>query len=95
MLASSRALVGNPDLLLLDEPSEGVAPVLVQEFTRVLQQLKDTGLSILLVEPNLSVVRKLADYVYVMSKGTIVYDSTAEQLCQDTQCRLEFSALNL
>ncbi len=90
MLASSRALVGNPELLLLDEPSEGVAPVLVQEFTRVLQQLKDTGLSILLVEPNLSVVRKLADYVYVMSKGTIVYDSTAEQLCQDTQCQAQY-----
>ena len=90
MLASSRALVSNPSLLLLDEPSEGVAPVLVHEFTQVLQKLKDTGLSILLVEPNLSVVRKLADYVYVMSKGTIVYHSTAEQLCQDKQCQSQY-----
>lgn len=90
MLACSRALVGNPELLLLDEPSEGVAPVLAHEFNRVLKQFKDTGLSILLVEPSLSVVRKVADYVYVMSKGTIVYESTPEQLSRDTQCQTQY-----
>lgn len=90
MLATSRALVSNPELLLLDEPSEGVAPLLVHEFTRVLQQLKDSGLSILLVEPNLSVVRKLADNVYVMSKGVMVYENTPEKLCQDTECQAQY-----
>ncbi len=90
MLATSRALISNPDLLLLDEPSEGVAPVLVHEFTRVLQQLKDTGLSILIVEPKLSVVSKLADKVYVMSKGTMVYHDTPAKLSQDTDCQAQF-----
>ena len=56
----------------------------------MLQQLKDSGLSILLVEPNLSVVRKLADNVYVMSKGVMVYENTPEELYQDTECQAQY-----
>src|SRR5215471_3410476 len=75
MLASARALIGNPDFLLMDEPSEGLAPLLVRDLGCMLQQLKAEGLSMLLVEQNLSFALQLADYVYIMSKGRIVYES--------------------
>ena len=75
MLASARALIGNPDFLLMDEPSEGLAPLLVQELGRIIQQLKAEGLSMLLVEQNLPFALQLADYVYVMSKGRMVYEA--------------------
>jgi branched-chain amino acid transport system ATP-binding protein len=75
MLASARALIGNPDFLLMDEPTEGLAPLLVQELGRMIQQLKAEGLSMLLVEQNLPFALQLADYVYIMSKGKIVYES--------------------
>ncbi len=83
MLTTGRALVGNPELLLLDEPSEGLAPLLVQELGRVFGQLKATGLSMLLVEQNLTLVKKLADYVYVMMRGSIVYESLPQHLWED------------
>lgn len=90
MIACGRALVGNPELLLLDEPSEGLAPLLVKKVTQVLLQLKASGLSILLVEPNLNVVKKVSDYVYVMSKGTIVHESTPRQLLQNTEVKSQY-----
>jgi branched-chain amino acid transport system ATP-binding protein len=83
MLASARALIGNPQFLLMDEPTEGLAPLVVQELSRVLQRLKEEGLSILLVEQNLPFALKLADYVYVMSRGKIVYESSPHVLAQD------------
>ncbi len=87
MLASARALIGNPDFLLMDEPSEGLAPLLVQELGRVIQQLKEEGLSMLLVEQNLPLALKLADYVYVMSKGRIVYESPPHVLSQNEEVK--------
>ena len=75
MLASARALIGNPEFLLMDEPSEGLAPLLVRELGRLIQQLKAEGLSMLLVEQNLSFALQLADYVYIMSKVRVVYES--------------------
>jgi len=83
MLASARALIGNPDFLLLDEPTEGLAPLLVRELGRVIQQLKEDGLSMLLVEQNLPFALKVADYVYVMSKGRIIYESSPQVLAQN------------
>jgi len=80
MLASARALISNPEFLLMDEPSEGLAPLLVRELGRVITQLKDEGMSILLVEQNLPFALRLADYVYVMTKGKIVYESTPQEL---------------
>ncbi len=76
MLTIARALMTNPDLLLMDEPSEGLAPLLVQEISRIIGQLKESGFSILLVEQNLPMALAVADYVYVIGKGVIVYEST-------------------
>jgi branched-chain amino acid transport system ATP-binding protein len=80
MLAVARALMTNPDLLLLDEPSEGLAPLIVAEIGRVIKQIKEEGLSILLVEQNLNLALDVADRVYVMSKGQIVYEGTPADL---------------
>lgn len=88
MLAIGRALMSNPELLLMDEPSEGLSPMLVQEIGLVTQQLKQEGLSILLVEQNLPLALKVADYVYLMSKGGIV----GEYLPQDLMTAREVQA---
>ena len=80
MLAIARALMTNPTLLLLDEPSEGLAPLIVAEIGRIVQELKSSGLSILLVEQNLAMALETADRVYVMSKGRIEYDGTPADL---------------
>jgi branched-chain amino acid transport system ATP-binding protein len=90
MLATGRALVGNPDLLLLDEPSEGLAPVLVREMGRVLAELKGAGASILLVEQNLAFALAVADRVYLMSKGRIVYEGAPAALARDDATKLRF-----
>ena len=80
MLAVARALMTNPRLLLLDEPSEGLAPLIVREIGRVLVRLKRGGLPILLVEQNVPLALRVADRVYVMSKGQIVYEGTPAEL---------------
>jgi branched-chain amino acid transport system ATP-binding protein len=72
MLAIARALVANPELLLMDEPSEGLAPQIVREVGRVMERLKGEGLSTLLVEQHIRSALRVADYVYVMSRGQIV-----------------------
>jgi len=80
MLATARALVSRPKLLLMDEPSEGLAPKLVREMGDIIRGLKEQGLTILLVEQKLSFVLEVADYAYVMSKGKIVFQSTPQEL---------------
>jgi branched-chain amino acid transport system ATP-binding protein len=80
MLAIARALMTNPDLLLLDEPSEGLAPLFVAEIGRIIAELRQSQLSILLVEQNLALALKISDRVYVMNKGRIVFEGTPEQL---------------
>ena len=84
MLAIARALMTNPELLLLDEPSEGLAPLIVQEISRIVTELKTSGLSILLVEQNLSMALNIVDRVYVMSKGVIAYEGTPADLRAQT-----------
>jgi branched-chain amino acid transport system ATP-binding protein len=76
MLAIARALTTNPRLLLMDEPSEGLAPLLVRELGASIGRLRAAGLSILLVEQNLPMALGIADEVYVMSKGRVVYQGT-------------------
>jgi len=80
MLNIARALMTNPDLLLMDEPSEGLAPIIVHEIGKIIAQLKRSGFSILLVEQNLPMTLSVTDYAYVISRGTIVYKSKPEEL---------------
>ena len=75
MLAIGRALIANPELILLDEPSEGLAPLLVEEIAKTISEMKEIGLSMLLVEQGLDIVMDISDYLYVMSKGQIVHES--------------------
>jgi branched-chain amino acid transport system ATP-binding protein len=87
MLAIARALISNPIFLLMDEPTEGLAPVLVREVGDAILRLKQEGLSILVVEQNLSFARRFADHVHLMSKGSIVYSSTPDQLWEDQEAK--------
>ncbi len=80
MLTIGRTLMGNPELLLLDEPSEGLAPIVVELLRDRIGQLKQTGLSIVLAEQNLDFVLALADRVYILEKGEVRFTGTAADL---------------
>ena len=80
MLAIARALMIDPDLLLMDEPSEGLAPVMVQQLEDIVRQLRRTGLSILLVEQNLYSALAVADQAYILETGRIVHRGPAHEL---------------
>jgi branched-chain amino acid transport system ATP-binding protein len=79
MLAVARALVTDPKVMLLDEPSQGLAPLVVEELTRVIARLRDEGVSLLLVEQNLKLAEVVADVVYIMVKGKMVYGAPLER----------------
>src|SRR5581483_10441119 len=79
-LPIARALMRNPTVLLLDEPSEGLAPRLVDEVGQALERLRESGLAILLVEQNLALATRLAQRLFVMNKGTIVFSGTPDEL---------------
>jgi branched-chain amino acid transport system ATP-binding protein len=85
MLAIGRALMGNPRVLLMDEPSEGLAPQIVAEVGRVIARLKAEGLSILLVEQNIRLALDIADEVVLLNTGRVVHQGTAESLRADEQ----------
>jgi branched-chain amino acid transport system ATP-binding protein len=80
MLAIGRALMRNPRVLLLDEPSEGLAPKVVSEMGEALLRLRESGLAILLVEQNIALATRVAQRVYVMNKGTIVFSGATADL---------------
>ncbi len=90
MLAAGRALVGNPDLLLMDEPTEGLAPLMVRELGRLVETLKETGVSILLVEQQLAFVLRHADRVYILSKGQIVHHCRPAELAEDHETKSRY-----
>ncbi|GAC1323981.1 MAG: ABC transporter ATP-binding protein [Chloroflexota bacterium] len=83
MLAIARALLMNPHLMLMDEPSEGLAPLIVREISRVIQEVKREGLSVLLVEQNLALGLSVADRCYIVNKGQIVYEAGPAELAAD------------
>ena len=85
MVAIARALMGQPRLLLLDEPSMGLAPLLVEDIFRTLQELNSRGLTILLVEQNVRQALKIADCAYVMETGQIVLSGSSSELRQDSR----------
>ena len=90
MLAIARALVSNPVLLLMDEPTEGLAPALVREVSRLILRLKDEGMTILLVEQNIALAAKVADAAHEMSKGQIVYSSSPMELWENQEVKTRF-----
>src|SRR5262245_43201721 len=90
MLALGRALLTNGRVLLLDEPSEGLAPLIVREVGRILARVKAERLSILLVEQNYHLALEIADRVYVMSKGQIVYEGTPAALRANEEVKRQY-----
>ena len=80
MVAIARALVGNPRVLMLSEPTEGLSPLLVRDVAKALRVLREEGVGVLLVEQNLGLAMSVADRIHVMSKGSIAYSGTAAEL---------------
>ena len=93
MLAIARALMTNPELLLMDEPTEGLAPLLVREVGRVIENLKSEGLSILLVEQNLPLALHVADQVHVLSRGRIVHSCSPQALWTNEEIKGRYLGL--
>ena len=90
MLAIGRGLMTNPDCLIMDEPSEGLAPIIIQGVWDAIARLKQEGLSILLVEQNAALALKLVDYVHVMSKGQVVYSARPDELAANEQVKSSY-----
>lgn len=85
MLTIARTLMGNPELVLLDEPSEGVAPLIVAQIGEKIRELRDSGVSIIMAEQNLDFVLDLSDRCYVLEKGSVVYHGTAAELRENEE----------
>ena len=93
MLTVARTLMGNPYLVLLDEPSEGVAPLIVAQMARAILQLKARGVGILLSEQNLTLAQAVADRAYVLEKGQIVHEAPMAKLARDARARQAYLGL--
>lgn len=93
MLAIARALMTNPDLLLMDEPTEGLAPLMVREVGRVIENLKSQGLSILLVEQNLPLALRVSDEIHVLSRGRIVHSCSPQALWENEEIKSKYLGL--
>ena len=87
MLAIARALMTNPEVLLLDEPTEGLAPVMVRTLEQRIGQLKQEGLTVLLAEQNMGFALRLSDYGYVIENGRIRYEGTIDALTRNEAVR--------
>ena len=87
MLAIARALMAHPKLLLLDEPSMGLSPILVQEIFRIIRDINEDGVSILLVEQNAQLALAIANRAYVLETGKILYEGEAKSLLLDDRIK--------
>ena len=90
MLTLCRTLMGDPDLIIIDEPTEGLAPKIVELVAEYLQTLKSRGVSVLLIEQKLTIALSISDRVLVMGHGSIVFEGTPETLRADAQIRKEW-----
>jgi len=95
MLAIGRALMTHPKVLMLDEPVEGLAPVIVDEIVAQLKQIKATGMSIILVEQNLEVCTQLADRHYILEQGSVVYSASNAGFLADDNAKDRYLGVNL
>jgi branched-chain amino acid transport system ATP-binding protein len=93
MLCIARALMGNPETLLLDEPSEGLAPVIVQDLLKQIRNLKSTGVTFLLSEQNLKFATQVVDRVYVIEKGEIRYEGTPNELDANEEIKRQYLSM--
>ena len=90
MLTIGRALMTNPDFILLDEPTEGLAPLIVNMLEEQIARLKERGLTVLLAEQNLEVALRLSDRGYVIDNGTILYHGTRRDLAENEEVRHKY-----
>ena len=90
MLTLCRTLMGDPDLIMIDEPTEGLAPKIVEQVAGYLEALKHRGISVLLVEQKLAIALAISQRVYVMGQGAIVFDGTPDELRSDAAVRREW-----
>ena len=90
MLSIARALLGDPELLILDEPTEGLAPLIVRELEEQILKLKNVGISILLAEQNLKSALHLADRCYILEKGRVCYEGTVADLQKNDEVRNKY-----
>ncbi len=90
MLTLCRTLMGDPDLIMIDEPTEGLAPKIVDLVAQYLQALKERGVSVLLVEQKLAIALDISQRVYVMGRGSIVFEGTPQQLQENPAIRKEW-----
>ncbi|MCG8381239.1 MAG: ABC transporter ATP-binding protein [Gammaproteobacteria bacterium] len=95
MLVIGRALMANPRLILIDEPSLGLAPLMVEEVFKILKELRKSGISLFIVEQNTQAALEVADYGYVMENGRIVMDGEADQLMKNEDVREFYLGLNM
>jgi len=94
MLAIARALVIDPELILLDEPSEGLAPIMVRQLEGIVRDLKKDGLSILLVEQNLYTALAVADRIYILETGKIVHEASSSEIARDPNAFARYLGVN-
>jgi len=93
MLTIARTLMGNPKMILLDEPSEGIAPVIVEKMAETILELKNTGLTVLISEQNLYFAKLLSDRAYVIESGEIRYEGSITDLEADPELREKYLAV--
>ena len=93
MLTIARTLMGNPACILLDEPSEGVAPVIVDQMAEAIRELKKAGVAILLSEQNLHFAMEVADRAYIIEKGAIRFSGTMDELSANPEIQGQYLAV--
>ncbi|TMJ84383.1 MAG: ABC transporter ATP-binding protein [Alphaproteobacteria bacterium] len=93
MLAIARAMIGDPDLIMLDEPSEGIMPVLVDEMFALFRAMKAQGTTVLLVEQNVDLALDIADRAYVLDQGSVVYHGAASALLADNEIKERYCSV--
>ena len=93
MLSIARTLVGNPEILLLDEPSEGLAPIIVEDIAIILKNLKKLGVTILLAEQNMHFCMEVAEKAIIIDRGEAVWNGSLKELQKDTKTRDKYLAI--